>query len=134
MTWDEVCANRYLRDLPFWIETNRRGQIVIGPPHNDHRYAQSSIYDLLREKMRRGRALQETVIDTEDGNKLADATWMSDAQEVWIRKQSGNMLFFDGNGPLERATLRSFHGGAISPCGPQRWVHLWPPSAVCSNS
>ena len=76
MTWDEVCANRYLQDLPFRIETNRWGQIVMSPPHNDHSLAQASIYDLLK-KMRGGRTLQKTVIDTEDGNKVADATWMS---------------------------------------------------------
>ena len=147
MTWDEVCANRYLQDLPFRIETNRWGQIVMSPPHNDHSFAQSSIYDLLKKK-RKGVVLQETVIDTEDGSKVADATWMSEsffkanrgqssfkrapeicvevkspsnsmgellekkdlylkagAQEVWIREQSGKMLFFGADGPLERSTL-----------------------------
>lgn len=79
MTWDEVCANRYLQDLPFRIETNRWGQIVMSPPHNDHSFAQSSIYELLRKKMQKGKRLQETVIETEDGNKVADATWMSTA-------------------------------------------------------
>ena len=148
MTWDQVCSNRYLKDLPFRIETNRWGQIVMSPPHNDHSFAQSSVYNLLRKKMRRGKMLQETAIDTEDGNKVADSTWMSEAfyqenkgrssfkrapeicvevkspsnsmgellekkdlyfkasaQEVWIRKQSGKMLFFDSNGPLERSVL-----------------------------
>ena len=148
MTWDQVCANRYLKDLPFRIETNCWGQIVMSPLHNDHSFAQSSIYDLLRKEMKGGRVLQETVVDTEDGNKVADATWMSaafikankgrssfecapeicvevkspsnsmgelmekkdlylkaNAREVWIRKQSGKMLFFDANGPLERSAL-----------------------------
>ncbi len=148
MTWDEVCANRYLQDLPFRIETNRWGQIVMSPPHNDHSFAQSSIYDLLKKKMRGGKVLQETVIDTEDGNKVADASWMSDAfyqankkqssfrhapeicvevkspsntmgellekkdlyfkagaQEVWIREQSGRMLFYNADGPLETSAL-----------------------------
>jgi Uma2 family endonuclease len=148
MTWDQVCANRYLKDLPFRIETNRWGQIVMSPPHNDHSFAQSSIYDLLRKKMKGGRVLQETVVDTEDGNKVADATWMSPAfikvnkgrssfkrapeicvevkspgnsmgelmekkdlhlkagaREVWIRRQSGKMLFFNANGPLAKSTL-----------------------------
>ena len=90
MTWDEVCANRYLRDLPFRIETNRWGQIVMSPPHNDHSFAQSSIYDLLLKKMRGGRALQETVIDTEDGNKVADAAWMSDA---FLKANKGRSSF-----------------------------------------
>lgn len=79
MTWDEVCANRYLQDLPFRIETNRWGQIVMSPPHNDHSFAQSSIFELLLKNTLGGRALQETVIDTEDGNKVADVTWMSAA-------------------------------------------------------
>ena len=47
-------------------------------PHNDHAFAQASIYDLLKREIRRGKHLQGTVIDTEDGNKVADATWMSD--------------------------------------------------------
>ena len=50
MTWDEVCANRYLQDLPFRIETNRWGQIVMSPPHNDHSFAQSSIFKLLLKR------------------------------------------------------------------------------------
>lgn len=148
MTWEEVCNHRDLRDLPFRIETNRWGQIVMSPPHNDHSFAQSSIFELLRKKMRKGRMLQETVIDTADGNKVADATWMSEAfykthkgqpsfkcapeicvevrspsntmgellekkdlyfkagaQEVWIREQSGVMLFFDVDGKLDRSGL-----------------------------
>ncbi len=148
MTWDQVCASRYLRDLPFRIETNRWGQVVMSPRHNGRSFAKASIYNLLFKKMRGGRALQETVIDTEDGNKVADATWMSPAflkankgrssfqcapeicvevkspsnsmgelmekkdlyfkagaREVWIRRQSGKMLFFDVNGPLEKSAL-----------------------------
>ena len=92
MTWDEVCANRYLQDLPFRIETNRWGQIVMSPPHNDHSFAQSSIFELLRKKMRQGKMLQETVIDTEDGNKVADATWMSN---TFYKAHKGQSSFKD---------------------------------------
>ncbi len=90
VTWDEVCANRYLQDLPFRIETNRWGQIVMSPPHNDHSFAQSSIFKLLFKKMAGGEVLQETVIDTEDGNKIADASWMSDA---FYRANKGRSSF-----------------------------------------
>ncbi len=41
MTWDEVCANRDPQNLPFRIETNRWGQIVMSPPHHDHSFAQA---------------------------------------------------------------------------------------------
>ena len=90
MTWDEVCSNRYLQDLPFRIETNRWGQIVMSPPHNDHSFAQSSIFKQLFKKMRGGDVLQETVVDTEDGNKVADVTWMSAA---FLRANKGRSSF-----------------------------------------
>ena len=40
----------------------------MSPPNNDRSSAQSSIYDLLKRKMRGGQTRQKTVIDTEDGN------------------------------------------------------------------
>ena len=91
MTWDEVCANSHLRDLPFEIETNRWGQIVMSPPpHNDHRFAQSSIERLLLKKMRGGDALPEVAIDTADGTKSADVAWMSDA---FLKANKGRSSF-----------------------------------------
>ncbi len=91
MTWDEVCANPYLQDLPFEIETNRWGQIVMSPPpHNDHRFAQNSIQKLLLKKIRGGDALQEMAINTEDGTKVADAVWMSDE---FLKKHKGGSSF-----------------------------------------
>ena len=91
MTWDEVCANPYLQDLPFDIETNRWGQIVMSPPpHIDHRFAQSSIYDLLKKKMRGGEALPEPAIDTADGTKSADVAWMSAA---FLKANKGGSSF-----------------------------------------
>ena len=50
----------------------------MSPPHNDHSFAQASIFQALKRRMREGKVLQEMVIDTEDGHKVADATWMSD--------------------------------------------------------
>ena len=77
MTWDEICNHPDLRDLPFRIESNRWGQIVMHPPHNDHGWAQESIADLLRKLMPHGRSRQETNITTKDGTKVADTVWMS---------------------------------------------------------
>lgn len=138
MTWEEICNHPDLRDLPFRIESNRWGHIVMYPPHNDHYFAQGSIRDLLREKMTGGRCMNETNVATEDGTKVADNAWLSDeflrlhkgeatfsrapeivvevkspgntmpellekkelflaagAGEVWIRKENGEMLFYD---------------------------------------
>ncbi len=90
MTWDQVCSNRYLRALPFRVETNRWGQVVLSPRHNNDSFARASVFNLLHKRMERGRCLQETVIDTEDGNKVADATWMSDA---FYRANKGRSSF-----------------------------------------
>ncbi len=37
MQWSEVLEDKSLRDLPFKIETNRYGQIVMTPVSNEHR-------------------------------------------------------------------------------------------------
>ena len=148
MTWDEVCADRSLRDLPFRIETNRLGQVVLSPLHNDRSFACAAILKMLLVHQRGGGTLQNAAIDTEDGTQAAGTGWMSaaflhtnkgglsfrrapeicvevnspgntqgellakkdlylkaDAREVWIREQSGRMLFFNATGPLERSEL-----------------------------
>ena len=60
------------------------------PPHNDHFFAQASIYDSLRNKIPGGMVLQEAVIQTEDGNKVADGVWMSDA---FLKAHKGQASF-----------------------------------------
>lgn len=60
------------------------------PPHNDHFFARASIYNLLRNKMPGGMVLQEAVIQTEDGNKVADGVWMSDA---FLKAHKGQASF-----------------------------------------
>jgi hypothetical protein len=36
-SWEDICADPVLRNLPYKIETNARGQIVMSPPaRNEH--------------------------------------------------------------------------------------------------
>ena len=90
MTWDEICKHPALRNLPFRIESNRWGQIVMYPPHNDHYFAQTSIQQLLRQKMSGGYCLQETNIVTADGTKVADGAWLS---EEFYKAHRGEATF-----------------------------------------
>lgn len=90
MTWDEICEHPALRDLPFRIESNRYGQIVMYPPGNDHYFAQTSIQRLLWQLMPGGHALQETNIVTTDGTKVADGSWFS---EEYYRAHKGEKTF-----------------------------------------
>ncbi|MEO1370694.1 MAG: Uma2 family endonuclease, partial [Acidobacteriota bacterium] len=77
MNWQAVIDNPLLRDLPFKIEQNRFGQIVMSPAGNRHGLLQVEVATYL--KRRAGRVLVETSIETEDGVKVADVAWASEA-------------------------------------------------------
>jgi Uma2 family endonuclease len=77
-TWDEVVRDPLLRDLPYKIETNARGQIIMSPPPKiKHIRRQDRIRDLLKGQMNAGEALTEYPVQTSDGVKLLDAMWGS---------------------------------------------------------
>jgi len=78
MTWAELCENPKLQDLPFKIELNRAGQIIMSPTKNSHGYYASKIARLLKQLMDGGETFVELAIETEDSTKVADAAWASD--------------------------------------------------------
>jgi Uma2 family endonuclease len=77
MTWLEVCNDKNLRNLPYKIELNQAGQIVMSPTRNWHGYFASKIARILAEKMPEGETLVECAVETQDGAKVADAAWVS---------------------------------------------------------
>jgi len=79
MTWEEVCAHPSLQNLPFKIETNQWGQIVMSPVKIPHSAYQGSISAFLQNLMKKGRTLVECAIDTRLGTKVADVAWASPA-------------------------------------------------------
>lgn len=79
MIWAEVLADKSLQDLPYKIELNGRGQIVMSPASNQHGLYQTEIAIELRKLGRRGRVITECSVQTADGVKVADVAWMSSA-------------------------------------------------------
>jgi Uma2 family endonuclease len=77
MTWTELCDNPKFQDLPFKIELNRAGQIIMSPTKNSHGYYAAEIARLLRELLPSGKSFVELAIETEDSTKVADAAWAS---------------------------------------------------------
>lgn len=77
MQWAEVVDNPYLKDLPFKIELNRYGKIEMTPASNKHGRLQSQISALLERKLKKGEALIECSIQTDEGVKVADVAWCS---------------------------------------------------------
>lgn len=77
MNWQEVCEHPSLKDLPFKIELNERGQIVMSPVKVFHSLYQGEIEYLLRKMMKTGKAFPECAIKTRKGTKAADVVWAS---------------------------------------------------------
>lgn len=64
MTWQEVCEDKNLANLPYKIELNRRGQIIMSPTRNKRGLYQGQIAYLLRTLLPHGRVLTECAVDT----------------------------------------------------------------------
>ena len=78
MTWDEVINSPYLQDLPFKIELNKFGQILMSTASNRHGIVQSRIGFEIYQYKRSGTVITECSIQTSDGVKVADVAWASD--------------------------------------------------------
>lgn len=78
MRWSEVLQDKSLQELPYKIELNEYGQIVMTPASNRHGYLQSKLSWTLRQEMPGGEVISECSIDTEKGVKVADVAWCSD--------------------------------------------------------
>jgi Uma2 family endonuclease len=78
MTWDEIVNNPLLQDLPFKIETNKFGQILMSPASNNHGRVQFDVGRRIDRKKKGGVVITECSIETSDGVKVADVAWASD--------------------------------------------------------
>jgi Uma2 family endonuclease len=83
MTWEEICEDKLLATLPYRIESDRWGNIVMSPPPpSRHGEYQGEINRLLCEKMTDGRSLTECPIRTTEGVKAADVAWVSNQRRA----------------------------------------------------
>jgi Uma2 family endonuclease len=81
MEWAEVIEHPSLRNLPFKIETNRYGQIVMSPASNRHGVFQMQIGIRISQLRKGGCQQSECAVVTDDGVKVADVAWYS--TEFW---------------------------------------------------
>jgi Uma2 family endonuclease len=78
MTWDEIINNPILQGLPFKIETNKFGQIMMSPASNKHGNLQFKAGRAIDREKKNGEVITECSIQTSDGVKVADVAWASD--------------------------------------------------------
>jgi Uma2 family endonuclease len=78
MEWASVINNPLLRDLPFKIELNKWGKILMSPASNNHGRLQYEIGKRIDRHKGSGKVIMECSIQTGDGVKVADVAWASD--------------------------------------------------------
>ncbi|XOF33537.1 MAG: Uma2 family endonuclease [Candidatus Electrothrix sp. YB6] len=79
MDWAAVIENPFLKNLPFKIELNKWGQILMSPASNNHGRHQFNIGDRIKTgKNGLGQVIMECSIQTSQGVKVADVAWVSD--------------------------------------------------------
>lgn len=76
--WHRVLNDPQLRELPYKVETNEHGQIVLSPHKPQHGLRQSRITDLLRDHLQDdGARAVEFAVETRKGVKVPDVVWIS---------------------------------------------------------
>jgi len=76
--WQEIVEDPLLGELPYKVETNHRGQIVLSPHSAHHSRQQKRIQKKLDGLLPEGEAFSEYPIATVGGTKQADVIWASD--------------------------------------------------------
>jgi Uma2 family endonuclease len=77
MNWQEVVEHPSLQNLPFKIELNEYGAIVMNPVKLNHSAYQNEIGHFMRSQRDDGMALAECAVWTPKGTKVADVAWFS---------------------------------------------------------
>jgi len=90
MYWNQVCVDATLKGLPYKIELNEWGQIVMSPASIQHAIFQDHISALLRTLLNHGRVLQKFPVTTSENVKAPDVVWISDALLAQVRDQTAS--------------------------------------------
>lgn len=85
MQWQEVCEHPSLQNLPFKIELNEKGQILMSPVKVYHSAFQGKIARLLPKH---GVVLAECAIKTAKGTKVVDIAWCSEKRFEQIERDT----------------------------------------------
>lgn len=78
MKWRELLENPFFQNIPYKVELNQFGQILMSPASNLHGRLQYQIGQAIESKKQNGEILIECSILTREGVKVADVVWASD--------------------------------------------------------
>ena len=76
--WREIVNDTFFRDMPFKIELNKFGQILMSPASNKHGVLQFKTGRKIETVKKSGVIITECSILTSEGVRVADVAWASD--------------------------------------------------------
>lgn len=76
--WQEITNNPFFRDIPYKVELNKFGQILMSPASNRHGILQNKVAREIERKKKGGIIIIECSILTSEGVRVADIAWASD--------------------------------------------------------
>jgi Uma2 family endonuclease len=76
--WHELMENPLFRNLPYKVELNKFGQILMSPASNRHGRLQFDVGNRINEIKESGEIVIKGSILTSEGVRVADVAWLSD--------------------------------------------------------
>ncbi|MCK4494582.1 MAG: Uma2 family endonuclease [Methylococcales bacterium] len=86
MYWQEVCEHPDLQNLPFKIELDKIGKIIMSPTKVYHSIYQGRLSNKLytQRSLKKGEVIVACAIKTNNGTKVADVAWASEDRKTLI--------------------------------------------------
>ena len=121
LTWQAVCEDPNLRDLPFKIELDRQGRLIMSPTSIHHGRRQSHLCRLLWNLVGDDEeVVTECAIQTHDGTRVADVAVFSaerlalvaDELDASIAPEICIEILSPGNTEAEMAKKRALYFAA----------------------
>lgn len=76
--WHELMKNPFFQDVPYKVELNKFGQILMSPASNRHGILQNKVAREIENQKKSGVIIIECSILTSEGVRVADVAWASD--------------------------------------------------------
>lgn len=92
MNWEQACAEPNLQNLPYKIELNKWGQVVMSPASIKHVALQARITEWLKFLLNTGKTFQEFPLETSENVKAPDVIWMSEELFEQVRENVSSPL------------------------------------------
>jgi len=92
--WEALCEDPLIADLPYKVETNERGQLLMSPTSTPHSLWQAfttrELFAATDAAGIAGKVLTEAAVLTPQGIKVPDVAWISDA--AWQARSNQALL------------------------------------------